>query len=106
MDFRDNNNSQHALLRRGSKAVGSMSLILYRMLEITSKCEQRYFVRPNSQFPLRVYSTLLLSDFAGSNVGELWWTNQEFFLSILFHRGSPCTYITWGMNNRQDSGHS
>jgi hypothetical protein len=33
----------------------------------------------------------------------------EFFgftLSVSFHLGSPCSYITWGMNNRPAGGRS
>jgi hypothetical protein len=37
---------------------------------------------------------------------ELWWTNQEFSLSISFHYGSPCLSITWRMNNRPADGRS
>jgi hypothetical protein len=31
---------------------------------------------------------------------------RSFPLSISFHRGSPCSYVTWGMNNRLVSGSS
>jgi hypothetical protein len=33
---------------------------------------------------------------------ELWWTNQE--LSIAFHHGSPCSYVTWGTKSRPVGG--
>jgi hypothetical protein len=47
---------------------------------------------------------------------DLWWTKwhwdrllSEFFgftQSISFHRGSPFTYIAWGIYNRLDGGRS
>jgi hypothetical protein len=63
------------------------------MLKIPSKCEQRYFVRPNIVSP--VPPALLLDGFAGRIVRDLWWTEQEFspvniippWLSILFDLG-------------------
>jgi hypothetical protein len=36
---------------------------------------------------------------------ELWWTNQEFFLSMEFHHASPCSYHR-GMNSRLVGGRS
>jgi hypothetical protein len=52
----------------------------------------------------------------GQSTWDLWWTKwhwdrsfSEFFgfpLSVSFHHGSPCSYITWRMNNRRVGGHS
>jgi hypothetical protein len=41
---------------------------------------------------------LLLYDFAGRTATELWWMNQEFSHVDIIPPGSPCSYITWGMN--------
>jgi hypothetical protein len=51
-----------------------------------------------------------LGSLPGQCMWELWWTKwhwDRFFseifsfrLSISFYCGSPCSYITWGMNNR------
>jgi hypothetical protein len=41
----------------------------------------------------------LLDDSPDRISRQLWWTNQEFPLSISFHHGSPCSFITWGMNS-------
>jgi hypothetical protein len=65
-----------------------------------------YFIRQNVSFNSPVSPTLLLADFAVRIARELWWTNQEFCLSISFHCGSPCSYITWGMNSRPVGGRS
>jgi hypothetical protein len=61
------------------------------MLKIRSKYEQRYFVLPILYFLLPGPPALLLDDPADRIVGELEWTNQEFFLPILFHLGCPCS---------------
>jgi hypothetical protein len=56
------------------------------------------------------------SGFALGSVWDLWWTKWHwdrfhsecfgFHLSILFHHGSPHSYIIWGMNNRLVGGRS
>jgi hypothetical protein len=43
---------------------------------------------------------------AGTLSCELWWTNQEFSLSVAFRHGSSSSDITWGMNNRPVGGRS
>jgi hypothetical protein len=42
------------------------------------------------------FSFLPLDVFVGRIAREIWCTYQEFPLSISFHHGSPCSYITWG----------
>jgi hypothetical protein len=44
----------------------------------------------------------LLVGFSVSSDGQI----RGFPLSISFHYGSPCSYITWGMNNRPVGGRS
>jgi hypothetical protein len=58
------------------------------MLKIPSKNEQRYFVRPNSSFP--VSPTLLLNDSDGRSARELWWTKQESFPADII---LPCFFM-------------
>jgi hypothetical protein len=36
----------------------------------------------------------------------LWWTNREFSPVDIIHLGSPCSYITCGMNSRPVGGRS
>jgi hypothetical protein len=62
------------------------------MLKIPLKYKQRYFVRPNSSFPLPVPLALLLDDFPVKITRDLWWTNKDFSQFISFHHGSPCSY--------------
>jgi hypothetical protein len=45
---------------------------------------EKYFVRPHSSF----YPDLLIDDSTDRISRELWWTNQDFPLSISFHHGS------------------
>jgi hypothetical protein len=52
-----------------------------------------------SSFNSPVPSDSILEDSTGWIAREFWWTNQEFPLSISF-QASPCSYITWRMNNR------
>jgi hypothetical protein len=59
-----------------------------------------------SLFPSAVPPALLLDISAGRIATELWWTNQEFLLSISFLHGCPSSYITWGKNNRPVGGRS
>jgi hypothetical protein len=49
---------------------------------------------------------LLPVNSAGRIARELWWTNQEFSVSTLFHHGSSCSCITWGMIIRPVGGRS
>jgi hypothetical protein len=50
------------------------------------------------------------SEFYLSWVNRHWDTfSSKFFcfsLSVSFHRGCPCSYIIWGMNNRPSGGRS
>jgi hypothetical protein len=39
-------------------------------------------------------------------LGQVFLRVLQFSLSIIFHRGSPHSYITWGVNNRPVSGRS
>jgi hypothetical protein len=81
-------NPQQAILRMESKSGGTY--------------KQKYFARPNLSFPSPVppacYQITLLV-----GLSEFWWS---FPLSTSFHHGSPCSYITWGVNNRPVGGRS
>jgi hypothetical protein len=47
------------------------------------------------QFVLMFYYMTLLLELTESSGGPI----RSFSLSVSFHHGSPCSYITWGMNN-------
>jgi hypothetical protein len=76
---------------RNLGAVASMLKTLWSKKQILCKV---------NLFPLSVPPALLLDDSDRMITGELWWTNREVFMSISFHHGSPCSYITFGTNNR------
>jgi hypothetical protein len=73
---------------------------ILRRVNIASKHEQRYFEGQIHHFLRDVSPDFLPDDFTGRIGRELWWTNQEFSLQILFSHGSPCSYFTRGINNR------
>jgi hypothetical protein len=67
---------------------------------------QEDFARPNSSFPLPIppacYQVTLLVGLPESSDGQI----SSFPLSTSFRHVSPCTYMTWGMNNRPVDVHS
>jgi hypothetical protein len=62
--------------------------------------------RQNSAFLRHVPPASLIDGSEGRVARELWWTNQEISSSLSFHHGSPCSYITWEINNGLVGGHS
>jgi hypothetical protein len=51
-------------------------------------------------FHRQVPPAFLIDDHAGRIARYIWWTNQESFPADIIPPGSPCSYITWGRNNR------
>jgi len=72
--------------------------------KITCKYEQKYFERPNSPVPSPVLSAChqktTLQGLPESSGGQI----SSLPLSTSFNRGSPCSYITWGMMNNRPAG--
>jgi hypothetical protein len=77
---------------------------ILRDAKITCKYEQKSFARLNSRsfHPLLMLATRwLLEGLPESSIARI----RSFTVSTISHHGSPCSCITWGMNNRPVDDH-
>jgi hypothetical protein len=104
--FMGDKNQQHIFLLRGSKTTGPKPSDFKTCKKSLASMNKNYFASQNSSFPLpeppACYQITLLVVLPESSGGRI----KTFPVSTSFHHGSPCSYITWGMNNRPAGSHS
>jgi hypothetical protein len=73
--------------------------ILRHVNNLFWKYQQKYISGPNQEFPSPLpparYQITLLIRFSESSGGRI-----RYFPLLPYHHGSPCSFITWEMNNR------